>query len=291
MAIQTIPDHECAVAFDFDGTLIQNGPLNLDKGVHIIFASWYACRRTRLNDFLVAGADTLTARMVDAYIRYPGSPRFEQFSAIVNALVNHVPDSVASFDGFDLGETYREAYAKARQIYNRVYSGLNDAAADRFWKPYVSVKAFLHRLAGVYDLFIASGVTQDILEKDFARHGFDRGCFTAIHGGDTAGGNDKGEILKMIKRLGYRDLLFVADSNKDLEYANIAAVKFYRIRSDADYRRLAGMLPGTFPDERETWEFEPFEIDFFRTKSLYLIETYQDVENLPFIDMSGYINT
>ncbi len=286
-----MPDHESAIAFDFDGTLIQNGPLNLDKGVHILFASWYACRHTGLNRFLAAGADALVARMVNAYIHYPGSPRFEQFSAIVNALVNDRPTSVASFNDFGLGKEYREAYAEARQIYNRVYSALNEAAAERFWKPYPSVKQFLHRMAGNYDLFIASGVTQDILENDFARHGFDRACFHAIHGGNTSGGNDKGEILKSLNQQGYRDLLFVADSNKDLEYAKIADVKFYRIRSDADYRRLDGMLPGPFPNENEAWHFEPFELEFFHTKALQLITGYQGVVNLPYPKMSGFINT
>jgi len=286
-----MPNHDSAIAFDFDGTLIQNGPLNLDKGVHIIFSTWYACRRTAFRKFLTAGGAALTNRMVNAYIRYPGSPRFEQFSALVNALVNDVHSSVPSFDGFGLSEEYRSAYEESRQIYNRVYSALNDAAADHFWKPYASVKAFLKRMAGAYDLAIASGVTQDILEKDFRRHGFERACFTSIHGGNTDGGNDKGEILKALKRLAYRDILFVADSNKDLEYAKIAGVKFYRIRLDADYRCLGDMLPGVFPDEREAWDFEPFELDFLRAKSAHLIANYQDTDDLAFVAMSRFINT
>lgn len=285
-----MPNFEQAIAFDFDGTLIQNGPLNLDKGVHIIFSSWYACRRTGLKTFAPAGDPALTERMVQAYIRYPGAPRFEQFSAIVHALVDNKPVSVPKFEGFGLGEEYRAPYEQARQIYNRVYSALNDVAADHFWKPYPSVKAFLGRMASHYDLSIASGVTQDILEKDFDRHGFDRACFRAIQGGDRAGGNDKGEILKAVQGLGYREVLFVADSNRDLEYAQSAGVKFYRIRSDADYRNLDARLPGAFPDERDAWDFEPFELDFFRKKSAHLIAAYQDSDDLPFIEMSRFIN-
>ncbi len=286
-----MPGHECAIAFDFDGTLIQNGPLNSDKGVHIIFSTWYACRRTAFRQFLSAGSDDLTGRMVGAYIHYPGSPRFEQFSAIVNALVKGKNVSVPAFEGFGLDASFRAEYEKARQIYNRVYSALNDAAAERFWKPYASVKDFLARMAGHYDLAIVSGVTQDILEEDFKRHRFDSACFTAIHGGNAAGGNDKGQILAALKQQGYRDILFVADSNKDLEYAQSAGVKFYRIRLDADYQRLDAMLPGEFPDERAPWAFEAFELDFFRVKSAHLIENYQDTDDLPFVEMSGFINT
>lgn len=289
--IHTMPDAKDAIAFDFDGTLIQNGPLNSDKGVHIIFASWYACRRTRFNVFLTPGAESLTESMVDAYIRYPGAPRFEQFSALVNALVNKTPKATPSFDGFGLDESYREAYDEARQIYNRVYSGLNDAAAEGFWKPYPAVKDFIKRMAACYDLFIASGVTQDILEEDFRRHGFERDLFCGIYGGHPSGGNHKGEILTSLKQRGYRDFLFIADSNKDLEYARMAGVKFYRIRADADYRRLDDLLPGGFPDENVTWDFEPFELDFFQNKAAHLIRRYQDAGTLPYREMSAYINT
>lgn len=285
-----MPNSEHAIAFDFDGTLIQNGPLNLDKGVHILFSSWNACRRTGLKAFAPAGDAARTERMIQAYIRYPGAPRFEQFSAIVNALVHHRPVSVPAFEGFGLGEEYRDAYEEARQIYNRVYSALNDAAAEHFWKPYPSVKPFLRRMAQTYDLFIASGVTQDLLEKDFDRHGFAPDDFTAILGGNTAGGNDKGEILEAIRLRGYREVLFVADSNRDLEYAQSAGVKFYRIRSDSDYRRLAAALPGPFPDEQTAWDFEPFELDFFREKTAPLIAAYQDSPNPPVFEITRFIN-
>lgn len=285
-----MPNGEYAIAFDFDGTLIQNGPLNLDKGVHIIFSSWYACRRTGMRTFTDAGINALIERVVEACVRYPGAPRFEQFSALINALVNNRPDSVSSFEGMGLAEDYRRQYDRARDIYNRVYSALNDTAAHHFWHPYPTVKPFLERMTRHYDLYIASGVTQDLLRKDFDRHGFDSACFTAIHGGNEAGGNDKGEILKAIKRTGYRDLLFVADSNRDLEYAESAGCKFYRIQSDADYRELDARLPGDFPDERESWDFEPFELAFLREKSTGLITAYQDTDDLPFIEMARFVN-
>lgn len=228
--------------------------------------------------------------MIGAYIRYPGAPRFEQFDAIVNVLVNSRPVSVSRFEDFGLEESDRAGYRSAREIYNRVYSALNDAAAEHFWHPYASVKGFLADMALRYDLYIASGVTQDILEQDFARHGFEGGWFRGIHGGNAAGGNDKGAILTAIKAMGYRDVLFVADSNRDLEYAVSAGVKFFRIRSDEDYQRLATLLPGAFPDERQRWDFEPFELQFYRDKAMTLITRYPAVKELPFVEMSRSIN-
>ena len=286
-----MPKNRRAIAFDFDGTLIQNGPLNLDKGVHIVFASWRACRQTGFSPFVAGTAAMLVDKMVAAYIRYPGAPRFEQFSAIVNVLVNGTAKSVDAFEGLRLDESYRAEYRNAREIYNATYSALNDAAAGHFWRPYPSVKKFLEKASGHFDLHIASGVTQDILERDLRRHGFDSRCFVDIQGGNEAGGNDKGTILAALRSGGDCEVLFVADSNRDLEYARQAGVKFFRIRSDEDFRRLAAFLPGVFPDERTSWDFEPFELDFLRLQSKNLVQRFADADDLPFVEMSRLINT
>lgn len=283
-----MPEKKQAMAFDFDGTLIQNGLLNQDKGVHIIFASWYACLHTNLKQYCTGPLGTRVDEMVQAYIRYPGAPRFQQFSAVVNMLVNQRPEAVASAS--DFGDDQAEAYGEARGIYNRVYSGLNEAAANRYWKPYASIKSLLQTWSGMYDLYIASGVTQDLLEKDFENHGFDRNCFVSIQGGNAEGGNDKGQILTSILRKGYEDVLFAADSNKDLEYAQTADVKFYRIRSDEDYQQLAQMLPGPFPNQQQMWGFDDYEIDFFKQKATSLIRDFADLDELPYETMTGIVN-
>ena len=60
------------------------------------------------------------------------------------------------------------------------------------------------------------------------RHGYDRRHFRGIWGANRQGGADKAELLRRIKARGYRDVLFVGDANRDLEYAHMAGVKFFR---------------------------------------------------------------
>jgi phosphoglycolate phosphatase-like HAD superfamily hydrolase len=263
-----------AIAFDFDGTLIRGGRLNIDKAVHIMYSSWIACRENGFEEFLRPRQLTSDVfQMGRAYIRYPGAPRFQQLDAILNALINRRYGAVASFGEFGLDERYRNNYERIRGRYNELYSALNNVAAAKYWKPYESAKAVLKTLHRDYDLYIASGVTQDILEEDFARHRFSRSLFKGIHGGTIRGGSDKGEILKSIRALGYTHVVFVADSNKDLEYANEAGVSFYRIRDNEDFARLPQALTGRIP-KITAWPFSVRELRFMRETTRHLLERY-----------------
>lgn len=283
--------HDSAMAFDFDGTLIQNGPLNSDKGVHILYSSWIACREEGLKEFTRPEAlEDDVNEMVSAYIRYPGSPRFEQLSAIVNSLVNRKYDSVSDPADLGISPALTARYDAIKSKYNTLYSALNDAAAETHWRPYESVKRFLEAAGIRYDLHIASGVTQDILEKDLKRHGFDESIFMSVQGGDPSGGNDKGTILKNLKSLGYDKLLFVADSNKDLEYAKFADVNFYRIQTNDDYTQLLEVFPEFPIDQQDEWGFTEKELTFFKSKTKTLLERYLSGEPQTPLEITDFIN-
>ncbi|MCK5672124.1 MAG: HAD family hydrolase, partial [Spirochaetales bacterium] len=160
--------------------------------------------------------------------------------------------------------------------------------ADKYWKPFPVMKETLQTLFLSYDLYIASGVTEDILQKDFDHHYFDRSIFHGIFGGNSKGGSDKGSILKKIKQSGYNDILFVGDSTKDLEYAIEAEVKFFRIKKNIDYIRLISSIKENFPDEKKRWFYTHKEINFFREKTLFLLQPYnQKISRSRMID---YIN-
>jgi len=280
-----------AIAFDFDGTLIRGGPLNNDKSIHIMVSAWIACREQGLAEFLHPGRLPLDAgRMLSAYIRYPGAPRFQQLAAIVNALVNRRCAAPDTFDGFGLPDVFRPAYERVRAAYNARYSAINNAAARRYWTPYPSAKRTLRALSRGHALFIASGVTEDILNRDLARHRFDRRLFQGIHGGNAQGGNDKGTILKAIRDAGYGRVVFVADSNKDWEYAQEAGAEFFRVREDADFPRLLAALARPLPRIRP-WTFSAGELRFMRRKTEALLQRYVSGRPMTPAQITAWINT
>ena len=137
-------------------------------------------------------------------------------------------------------------------------------------------------------MYIASGVTEDILQNDINHHHFDRSLFRGIYGGNIKGGSDKGSILKKIKQSGYKDILFVGDSTKDLEYAIEAGVKFFRIKVNNDYLRLLIEVRENFPDEQTRWSYTQKELDFFRRKTLFLLQP--ENRNMDLSRMIDYIN-
>ncbi len=258
-----------AIAFDFDGTLINSG---LDKGIHIMCAVWIAFLENDLGGYLhPTEPEADVRRMLSAYINYPGAPRFQQLSATVNSLVNDRPEAFDEEDLRSLPLGIRDNYAGLKEVYNRVYSALNDTAAEHYWKPFADVKRILPELARRFDLYIASGVTQDLIFKDLERHDFDTGLFLGIYGGDTAGGSDKAFLLKKIRNMGYSDVLFVADSNRDLLYAGEAGVRFFRIRENADFLRLRDELAVGIPDETSSWTYTAGELDFFSSKTVDIL--------------------
>lgn len=260
---------ECAIAFDFDGTLVGSGS---DKGVHIMYAAYAACAATELRCFLHPddpGGDV--ERLLRALLRYPGAPRFQQLAACVNSLVHDRPVAVDAPGGLGLTARLAEGYARLRQAYDATYTALNDAAAAKYWAAYPDALLTLPRLAADFDLYIASGVPQELLHADLLRHGYDPGCFQAVWGADRQGGDDKAELLRRIRSRGYRDVLFVGDATRDLEYAREAGVKFFRIAGSGDFLRLAVLVRGGFPDQAEPWDWTEAEVALLRAKTRHLV--------------------
>jgi len=267
--------HNNAIVFDFDGTLIYGGRGGQDKGIHLMYSSWVACYESGFQEFLHPDAlPEDVDRLLRAYLQYHGAPRFQQLTVFLNALINNIPAAVDDPEALNISRELLSRYNDVRETYNRVYSALNDAAAQKYWRPFRSVKAALRVLARDYDLYIASGLPQDLLEEDFALYGFDPALFVGIFGSDACGASDKGTILTRIKATGYKDMLFIGDSTTDLKYASQAQTKFFRIKEDADYVRLLKILPEQMPDEHEPWTFTKAGIEWFESATTYLLEAY-----------------
>ena len=272
------PGKRSAAVFDFDGTLVDGGP---DKGVHLLYAAWVACFECGYAEYLHPDElEVDVERMLAAYQRYPGAPRFEQLSAVVNGLLNATYEAVDDPAALGVSAELQRRYPELRDRYNELYSRLNDVAAREFWRPFPSAGKTLERLHRDFDLYVASGVVQSILEEDFDHHGFDRRLFTAVLGSDTAGGRDKGVILASIKARGYREVLFVGDSPLDQEYAKAAGARFFRISGDGDFDRLLRALENGIPDDSEPWSFSERELAFYRTMVGGLLRAYRDGEAL-----------
>ncbi len=263
-----------AIAFDFDGTLINSG---LDKGIHIMCAVWNAFIENNLLDFIHTDKVEIDVkRMLDAYIQYPGAPRFQQLNALINSLIYNKPIAFQEEELSSLPAELQKKYPEVKNSYNRVYSALNNTAAEIHWKPFPSVKQVLKDLSKSYDLHIASGVTEDLIWEDLRRHGFNSQLFSGVYGGNSKGGADKAELLKYIKKLGYSEVLFVADSNRDLLYAQTAGTRFFRIKNNEDFIRLKNELntadQSGLPDEQEPWSFTDSELQFFFVKTKQILE-------------------
>lgn len=259
-----------AIAFDVDGTLVQTGH---DKNVHVMHAAYVACWRTGFRRFLHPedpGRDV--ERLLAGILPYPGAPRFQQLTALLNALIHDRPVIVEAPAGLGLEPALAAEYETVRQTFNTVYTALNDAAAAKYWTAYPTALETIPRLTVAFDLFIASGIPQDILEADLAQHGYDRRDFQAVWGTDPQGGADKAEFLQRIRARGYRDVLFVGDATLDLEYARAAGVKFFRVAGSEDFPRLAALVQGEFPDQREPWSWSDTDLAFFRGKARHLID-------------------
>ena len=261
-----------ALAFDFDGTLIDSG---LDKGVHIICAVWGAFRENGLDEYLhPASLEIDIARMVAAYLEYPGAPRFQQLSALTNSLIHNDTRALEEHELSTLPSAVFRVYPGLKESYNSIYSGLNNSAAARYWKPFAAVPAVLERLSRNHDLYIASGVTEELLRDDFERHSLNTGLFQGIYGGNASGGSDKGDLLRAIKGCDYPALLFIGDSNRDLLYAKEAGAAFFRIRENSDFLRLEELLSTGVPDEPDPWEFTDGEKAFLHEKSFAVIRRF-----------------
>jgi phosphoglycolate phosphatase-like HAD superfamily hydrolase len=260
-----------AIAFDFDGTLVQSGS---DKCVHIMYAAYVACAATGFRRFLHPGDPGRDVeRLLHGLRRYPGAPRFQQLGALVNSLAHDRPVAVEAPAGLEVPAEVAGEYQRVRTTYDAVYTALNDAAAAKYWRAFPTALEVIPRLAADFDLYIASGVPQDLLEADLTRHGFDPHDFQGIWGANRQGGADKAELLGRIAARGYRDVLFVGDATRDLEYAQAAGVKFFRVVGPEDFPRLAALVRTGFPDRAEPWTWTVAEEAFFRAKTRRLIET------------------
>lgn len=261
---------ERAIAFDFDGTLIHNGS---DKGVHIMYAAYAACAATRFRRFLHPhDSRNDVERLLRGLLGYLGAPRFQQLAALLNSLIHDRPLAVAAPDGLALDPDLAAEYDSVRRTYDATYTALNDAAAAKYWKAHPAALAILPRLAADFDLYIASGVPQEILEADLARHGYNHRLFQHIWGADRQGGGDKAELLGRITVRGYQDVLFVGDANRDLEYARMAGVKFFRIRCAEDFRNLAVLVQRGFPNQTEPWTWTEAEKEYLRSSTRRLVD-------------------
>lgn len=278
-----------AIVFDFDGPLVSSG---WDKAVHILFSSFVSCWETDFKRFL--HPDNLEIdieKMIQGFLKYPGAPRFQQLSAIVSCIVRGKPEAVKDPSELGIDISLQKEYKKLQERYNQFYSGLNEAASKMFWKPLRPVKRVIKIFSKEYDLYVASGIIQEILEKDFDRYNFDRNLFSGIMGSDTSGKIDKAEILRQIKNKGYQEVLFIGDSSKDLEYARKAGVKFFRIKTEKDYERLMEEIKKGLPDQDNPWEYSEEEIQTIKTKVLFLMKAYISNPLLTYEQITTWINT
>lgn len=259
-----------AIAFDFDGTLVYSG---LDKGVHVMYSGYAACAEGPYRRFLHPDDPGLDVeRVLQALLDYPGAPRFQQLSAMANALIHGRPEAVEDPSDLDVPPDVLAAYPALKDRYNRIYNSINNAAAERHWKAIPEAQEAIRILAPDFDLFVATGVLQDVLEEDLARHDFDRSLLQGAWGADRNGGNDKGRLLQRIKARGYEAVLFVGDTNRDLEYALQAGVNFFRYRVPDDFRRLVDELKSGMPHEPDSWSWTEGDIEFFRSKTRRLVD-------------------
>ena len=256
------------IAFDVDGTLVASG---YDKIVHVMYSAYAACYGTAFRRFLDLGdLEGDFARIMETHLWNGGAPRFEQLAAIVNTLVNRCSDAVKP-EELGVDEKLVAEYEMVRRMFNDIYSALNDAASREYWRLFPSVEGTLPALRQSYDLSIASGITQDILEEDLARHDIDLSLFVEVRGADERGGTDKADILRALRGRGYGEILFVGDSTRDQEYAVEAEVKFFRAWRDEDFGRLTEALKRGLPDEREPWSYTDADKESFTRKTLLLM--------------------
>ncbi|MCM8759718.1 MAG: HAD hydrolase-like protein [Candidatus Omnitrophica bacterium] len=280
---------EKAIVFDFDGPLVGSGQ---DKAVHILFSAFVACWDTGFRKFLhPENLEMDLDRMIKGLVNYPGAPRFQQLSAIVSCIVRDVPEAFRDPAELGIDENFQTEYQRLKERYNHFYSSLNQAAAKLYWKPLEGVKQVIEELAEDYDLYVASGIIQEILEKDFDQHGFDKKMFSGVFGSNPEGDIDKAKILERIKGKGYRDVLFIGDSKKDFEYARKAGVKFYRVKEKKDYKKLMKDIKNGLPDQDEVYEFTDQELSRIKDRVLFLMKIYVSGKKPSFHEITTYINT
>lgn len=190
------------VAFDYDGTLI-------DSYEPKRRSYWLAVSETlRLDEGKRAIVD-------GSYARTSGAHRFEQLADTARAL------------GVDVTPEQREEFS-------RRYSGHNDAGKD-LMREFPSARRVLKTLRAHFDLALISGLPDALLSADAAERGL-ADFFVRIEGGD------KGRALDRLRNEGREIILFVGDTPHDEGVAAAKSVRFFRVKGDADLRRIPALL-------------------------------------------------
>jgi phosphoglycolate phosphatase-like HAD superfamily hydrolase len=162
------------------------------------------------------GLDGTQRPAVDAsYARTSGAHRFQQLADTARAL------------GVEVTPAQQEAFS-------RRYSAHNDAAKDRMVE-FPSARPVLRRLRERFDLALISGLPRELLLADAAERRL-AGFFVLIDGGDKAA------ALRRLRAEGRTVALFVGDTPHDEATAAACGVPFFRVRGDADLRRVPGVL-------------------------------------------------
>jgi phosphoglycolate phosphatase-like HAD superfamily hydrolase len=183
-----------AIIFDYDGTLIDT--------VGVKIASY---ARATIEEFGVDPA--LKSVITETQLKVGGAPKFVQ-----------------------LEETLRRlnltATPEQKQSWGRRYVRYNDENTPRC-PEFPVVRQMLGTLQTRFDLFLTSGLPDDLLHADAARRGLD-GYFTGIQGGD------KPAFCLAMRQRGYRHLLLIGDGKYDEIAAREADIPFVFVQSNAD---------------------------------------------------------
>lgn len=196
-------NHEFAVVFDFDGTLIDSRDVktsNYLKAFETVFGTTEDARQ----------------KIEDSCIKTSGANRFVQLSDTLKIL--------------GLTATERE-----KEDWSALYSRLNSRSLSTI-PEFPSVKSVLDRLKIMgFDLFAASGILEEEFLSELSRRGL-RHYFSEAKGGDKLG------FLELLKAKGFRSIVFVGDTSYDEKIAADAGVQFYQIEDDRDFLKLPNYL-------------------------------------------------
>ncbi|NIS59673.1 MAG: HAD hydrolase-like protein [Proteobacteria bacterium] len=188
-----------AIAFDFDGTLIDTGEIKIDN---------YLQAFERIFGTGKGDREIIKASSRRTY----GANRFDQLA-----------DTLAS-----LG---LEATDEQKESWSHLYSSLNSKALVAV-PEFLSVREVLLKLKNAgFALFAASGILEEEFIGEMTRRNL-LDLFREARGGDKLG------FLRSLKERGFRPILFVGDTEFDRKTAEEAGVRFYKVEKDSDIRAL-----------------------------------------------------
>lgn len=199
-----------AIAFDFDGTLIDTGEIK----IHNYLQAFERIFGTGKGDREIIKASSR---------RTYGANRFDQLA-----------DTLAS-----LG---LEATDEQKESWSHLYSSLNSKALVAV-PEFLSVREVLLKLKNAgFALFAASGILEEEFIGEMTRRKL-LDLFREAKGGDKLG------FLRSLKERGFRPILFVGDTEFDRKTAEEAGVRFYKVEKDSDIRALFGYVISLLEEE------------------------------------------